>query len=312
MSVASAMPPLVILLDIDGTLIGDITPQAMMYDISNTLKGQYRVQFTAKHVQSRLRSGVTRPFAREFVKDLQAYGVEFFIYTASEKRWAEYIVKQIEAAHGIKFNRPLFTRNDCQVVNGEYKKSISRVLPSVVRCLKKRYPRLTGADLRDMVIAIDNNPVYSHQDSKSLVLCSTYNYSLPENLPAHITKEAFERHHGDICSIISGYYRYFRNMKVTPNFMKFERQFYFRYIDALTAALKERKEAATDPLFKTIRNFILSKNIKSFNEKVVQYLNTRINGRPTEQPPQPHRAHPPHNQCQTHTQSHSQKKRTFF
>lgn len=304
--------PLVILLDIDGTLIGDITPQVALFDIVNRLKGSARIPYLGKDVQSRLKGGVVRPFVQEFVKDLQEYGVEFFVYTAAEKKWAEYIIKQLEAAYGIKFNRPIFTRNNCHMVNGDYRKSFREVRPAILRCLRKKHPHITADSLQNMMIAIDNNTVYGGPDSRSLILCNTYNYSLPENIPAYISKEVFERHYEDICATLANYHRYFRSMKVTPNYMRFERQFYFRYIDDLTLSIKNRREASMDPLFKIIRNFIIGKNIKSFNDNVVQYLNTKVRSHGVHHTTTPRTAPAQPASPTPHPTPNHPKKRTFF
>ncbi len=264
--------PLVILLDIDGTLIGDITPQVLMYELSNRLKGQIRLQNMNKNVQDKLRNGIVRPHFKQFFTDLSYYGVEFFIYTASEKKWAEYIVKQIESAYNIKFNRPIFTRNNCEVTNREYKKSIASIKPALYKCLKKKYPSLKVDDLKNKIMAIDNNQVYNSQESKQLLHCTTYDYSLPENIVLNVNKNIFEKHTNMINSILMSY---FSGFKYTTNYLRFEKQFYFKYIDDLTVALRKGQDDQ-DALFKTVRNFIVNKKIKTFNENVVQYLNNKV------------------------------------
>jgi hydroxymethylpyrimidine pyrophosphatase-like HAD family hydrolase len=267
--------PLVILLDIDGTLIGDISPQVIMYELKKRLK----LPYNAKNLHEQLNSGIIRPHFKSFFNDLKDYGVEFFIYTASEKKWAEHIVKQIEATSGVKFNRPLFTRNNCQLVNGEYKKSIAHVLPSVVKCLKKKYNNLTVASLRNMVMAIDNNNVYSSVDRKNLVLCDTYPYSSPENIPLYINRSLFDKHSSVIMNLLSSYYP---SIKYTTSYMKFEKQYYIYYVQMLDKTLKLKSVTSLDTLFKTIRNFIINKNISTFNENVVQYLNTKLHSQKNE------------------------------
>ncbi len=264
--------PLVILLDIDGTLIGDITPQVILYELSNKLKGIIRFQNINKNIQEKLINGVVRPQFKHFFTDLSSYGVEFFIYTASEKKWAEYIVKQIETVYNIKFNRPLFTRNNCEIINKEYKKNIAKVKPAIYKCLKKKYTSLKIEDLKNKIMAIDNNKVYNIYESKHLLHCSTYNYFLPENIMINIPKHIFDKHTSLINNVIMSYYSGF---KYTTNYYKFEKQFYTKYIEDLSTALRMGQNDP-DFLFKTIRNFILNKKIKTFNEYVVQYLNNKI------------------------------------
>lgn len=265
--------PLIILLDIDGTLIGDITPQVVMYEIIKSIRKRSKLPYNIKQLHDKLRSGIIRPYFKEFFNELKEYGVEIFIYTASEKTWAEYIVKHIEIATGVKFNRPLFTRNDCEVINGEYKKSISKVRPMITRSLTKKYGKIDPSKFNNMIMPIDNNPVYYGEEAKNLLLCDTYNFNIPENIPAVINKELFEIHGSLVMSILSGYYP---KLKFTKNFMKFERQFYYKYVDDLNNSIKQRDSSHSDNLFKTIKNFIIYKKISSFNEGIVKYLNSKI------------------------------------
>ena len=265
--------PLVILLDIDGTLIGDITPQILIYEILGKLRQFTKCPYNLKDLQSRLNEGIIRPYFKSFFKELSDYGVEIFIYTASEKKWAEFIVKQIEASVGIKFNRPLFTRNNCQYTGGEYMKKIGFVKPMVIKTLNRKYNTRFSPDLRNRIIAIDNRRVYFPEDEKYLVLCDTYNYKIPENLPFVLRRPVFEKHHNIINHMLA---HYFSNYKSTSNYMKFEKQFYYQYIDTLTFAIRNKEHSFSDSLFKSIKTYILSKNIKIFNPETVHHINNKI------------------------------------
>lgn len=263
--------PLVILLDIDGTLLGDISPQVIMYELGNRLKGQTRLPFTGKHIEDRLQSGVVRPYFKSFIKDLQEYGVEFFIYTASEKKWAEYIIKLIEKSNGVKFNRPLFTRDNCDTVNGEVQKSIQRVLPQVVKTLKKKYPGVTQGSLRNMVMAVDNTQVYNASESKFLLHCKTYDFMYPENIPSYISKPVFDKHNDMVMAVLTNY---IDCMRSTSNYFKFQKCFYQYYVESLNRMMQP--SSSQDALFKILRVYIIKKNITSFSESVVKYLNKKI------------------------------------
>ena len=132
--------PLIIVLDMDGTIIGDIRPQLQLVELHKSLKSQdKRVNvLNVKDFQSRLRSGIVRPHLSKFIKKLKEYNnnIEFFIYTASEKKWAHFLVPHIEKAVGVKFNRPIFTRDDC---TPDYKKTVSNIIGGILKSLKKKY-----------------------------------------------------------------------------------------------------------------------------------------------------------------------------
>jgi hypothetical protein len=268
------MVPLVILLDIDGTLIGDITSQITHYEIVQSIKkAKGRVPYNIKSLQAKLKDGIVRPYFKSFFEDLRSYGVEIFIYTASQKQWAEFIIKQIEYAYNIKFNRPIFTRNNCKYINNDHIKSVKFVQPSVFKTLKRKYPAITVDDIKNNIIAIDNRKVYDN-DAK-LVLCPTYNHLVPENIPAFITPQLFITYSKDIYDIMGKYYSS-RQFIPTSNYMKFERQFYQIYLDQLSNCSKSRPLVKYDLLFKLIRDIIITKKMSSFSQKNIAYINAKV------------------------------------
>ena len=275
-------PPPVILLDIDGTLIGDITPQVVLYDLMNRIKQtkglkSSKPQMSVKDLQDKLREGIVRPYFKTFIHEMYSHGVEVFIYTASEKKWAEFLIKNIEVAYNIKFNRPLFTRNNCKLEHGEYLKNVTTVLPQITKCLNKKYnAHFKPNDIRNNVMLVDNNNVYVKTDTDKLVLCTTYKYSCPENICAYFNRsnyDMFSSHiHETLVSHIPGYKPY-------KNFMRFERQFYQAYVDALHKTISNKEACASDMLFKTLTWCIVSKNIKAFTKNNIKYINWKINGK---------------------------------
>jgi hypothetical protein len=59
-----AEKPLIFVIDIDGTIIGDIRPQVMLYEINMAIKKKDKKQniFNTKDFQNKLKSGIIRPF----------------------------------------------------------------------------------------------------------------------------------------------------------------------------------------------------------------------------------------------------------
>jgi hypothetical protein len=273
--------PLTILLDIDGTLIGDITPQVILYELLERLKivAKQRMQkninkfnMDMESLQSKLQDGVIRPHFKSFFKELMSHGVEIFIYTASEKKWAEFLIKNVEQCSGVKFNRPLFTRNNCKAMRGELMKSINSVKPAIVKSLNRKY-NAKFTDCKNRIMAIDNKPVYVQEDLPYLVLCKTYKYRVPENIPAVIKKDVYEKYASDINYVINMYHKGFKEFK---NYLRFEKQFYFQYIDSLSNSIDIREECHSDNLFKIIMSCILHKNIQVFNDNAITYINNKL------------------------------------
>lgn len=277
---SSKVLPLTILLDIDGTLIGDITPQVILFEILErlkyTLKTQHgkplRMSIDSTALQSKLQDGIIRPHFKNYFNDLKSHGVETFIYTASEKKWAEFLIKNIEQCMGVKFNRPIFTRNNCKIIKGEYMKSISYVRPSIIKSLNKKY----GAkftDTKNRIMAIDNKIVYVYEDLPYLVSCKTYKYRIPENIPTIIKKDVYEKHFKDINAVLNIYHKNFKEFR---NYMRFEKQFYFHYIDSLSNTIEMRDECQSDIFFKIVGACITHKNMQVFNDNAVTYINNKL------------------------------------
>ena len=151
----------VFLLDLDGTIIGDISPQVMLWELCRICNSK----LDNKVIQNVLRtSNIIRPGFKNLITYLQSVDCSVYVYTASEKTWANYIIGQIEKVLNIKFARPIFTRSDCNLKNKEYRKSTS----FISKKLKKSLGNVGS------VTIIDNNNVWIG-DQQNLVICPTYN-----------------------------------------------------------------------------------------------------------------------------------------
>jgi hypothetical protein len=204
--------PLVLLLDLDGTLIGRVNLLICEYDLHREAaraEGASAAGAAAaagralrESFAARLRHGILRPGVRRFVRKLEqlrgdagATPVELFLYTASDDAWARFLVPCVEAAIGARFNRPLFVRSHCVLVppagasgiggggggggGGDLRKSIAPLLPKLLRSLRPRYPLLLSAsDLADRVVLVDNTAgvMADPRENARLLVCPTYDF----------------------------------------------------------------------------------------------------------------------------------------
>jgi hypothetical protein len=271
--------PLVVLIDLDGTIIGDITPQIISYEVAKVLKKVHaKYSYDMHDLKTKLKNGLVRPYFEAFIKGLQSNNpnVEFFIYTASEKTWAEFIIKQIEQALGIKFNRPILSRSFCINQDKEYKKSLSLVMPTLLKTFKKKYTiPYSKRDLLSNILMIDNNNVYQHNDQKHLLLCPTYNYRIPENIVANIKLDTFKSNHSLLHSILKKY----MSLSNTNDFLTFQKEFYTYYVNYLSSITKSNLRHTNDKFWLHLKDIIISQNIKVFDEKNVRYINTLLRHR---------------------------------
>jgi hypothetical protein len=157
-----------IFFDLDGTLVGDVLPLIVEWDlITRFEKG--KIQQFRKNVIAQLQNGLLRPHLATFIDTMKArYENEckFYIYTASESKWAHFLIGCIETYIGFKFERPLFTRKHCITSSREYQKSLHKVAAII---LTKK------GNVKEFVsnsVLIDNNKILV--DSRNLVLCPTY------------------------------------------------------------------------------------------------------------------------------------------
>jgi len=155
--------PRTLLIDMDGTLIGRISPQLCEYDILTRVQKNKIKQFRTDLV-SKMRQGIVRPYLAEFCHRVKKDSphTELFVYTASDDKWAKFLVPVIEEAIGFKFQRPLFTRKHCVLPSSssssDYKKSIDLVAPLIYKSLRTKYPLMRGPnDVMRNVALIDNN-----------------------------------------------------------------------------------------------------------------------------------------------------------
>ena len=166
--------PLIFILDLDGTIIGDCMYQVIIHTMDDILKkykakcGSNNLMIDSYSTDSKL----IRPFFKYFIVNIKKYhpNSHFFIYTASEKTWAQKEIALIEKTHSIKINRPLFTREDCILDSfGQYKKSVKKILPRIARSLKIKQEAIN----KNNILVIDNNAVFIDYLS-NFILCPTY------------------------------------------------------------------------------------------------------------------------------------------
>ncbi len=272
MDTKQSLLPLVIIIDLDGTIIGDITPQIMSYELAKALKtANVRYTFDQTDFRVKLKHGLIRPYFETFVKALKTHfaNVEFFVYTASEKTWAEFVIKNIEQVTGIKFNRPIFSRNNCVNQDRQYTKGLQFVYPHILKCLKKKYGVMfSKKDLVSNVLLIDNNDVYQSHENKHLIVCPSYNFRVPENIVANIKVNVFKNHYNLITSVLKKYIP----INTTSDYNLFQKEYYSVYTTFLEQVIKHNTRYAHDKFWLHLKDIIISQNINRFDERNVKYI----------------------------------------
>lgn len=195
--------PYVFVIDIDGTLIGDVMYHVSEWEILSQYNNKQLRTFRNELVEH-LRSGLLRPHFTDFISQFRST-CEFYIYTASDDKWAQFLVPCIEAACGVKFARPIFSRRHCIVDGSNTKKSLSRVSGLVFSRLKVKYGFKSIGQVYQQMMLIDNNKVLVDKESKKGVLCSSYTYMQPYDVLRNLHTIIFNSNAYRILTILARY-----------------------------------------------------------------------------------------------------------
>lgn len=257
----AATAPRVLLLDMDGTIIGDVLPQVCEYEILNEFdargKGNYSVsklRALRDSVTAHLAEGVLRPYFAWFCSRVKAARpTEIFVYTASDPKWAAIVVPCIERLAGIRFARPIFTRKHCIITDrGEIRKSLRRVLPTVLTRLRRTSPDLTLKHLYDSVVMIDNNPLVmqgSPEDERRMVRCPTYDVRMPSDVLTHLSVDVVSKRYVRIAQVLERYDMFPAPFSQTrpKSLLDFKVKYYSALSRAYASALSEMRDERTHP-----------------------------------------------------------------
>lgn len=263
--------PFVFILDLDGTIIGDCAYQVIIHNIEdiakqNKLKTNSKDMLAACYSQS---SKLIRPYFKYFINRMKTHfpNSKFYIYTASEKTWANKEIAMIEKAHDFKFNRPLFTRDDCILDSfGMYKKSVKKILPRIIKTNK-------SLDIKNnKVLVVDNNNVFI--DFKSnMIECPTYNYSHFCDIWDKIDKNHVKN--AAIFRLVSNLImtkkacKYYSHKETDDKQMELKHKWMYKKYKKMN---KMNKPFEKDVFWKRLANAIVDKNVKTFEKSTVDML----------------------------------------
>ena len=244
--------PLVILIDLDGTIQGNVCPQVWEYETIGIISGvmKEKVQYKDALLSHDLDKGLLRPQFAEALIDIKRKhpNVEFFVYTASSDEWANFLVpKIIKHCFGSKniINLPLFTRKHC-MSNG--KKRIANVKPEIVSSLNKKYPRAVFSN----IFLVDNNPVLYGRESDKLILCPTYDKTILLCPIRMIPKYVLTRDYKFIEKVLFG-------TQTSKDLQEFLATYYTKMLKKFIEITKHNASYSKDNYWIQFRNIMLTK-----------------------------------------------------
>tara|TARA_B110000858_G_scaffold196788_1_gene256466 strand:+ start:1234 stop:2052 length:819 start_codon:yes stop_codon:yes gene_type:complete len=262
---------LIVVLDLDGTIIGDCCFQADLYNLqlihkNNKIK-QINSNILAKSYNNT--SKLVRPHFLYFYKKIKNLYPKshIYIYTASEKKWAYKEIEYIEKNLEIKFNRPIFTRDDCVLnSNNEYKKLIKKILPKIKKNL------LEKDNIQDKLLIIDNNNTFVDYYN-NFILCKTYNYIYFIDLWKNINFDYYKN------SNLKNYIKKLINNNKISKYMylddisnnKKELIYKWKY-KKYKKINKQNNYESNDDFFEKLTNEIINNKFKKYNSDTINYL----------------------------------------
>lgn len=263
--------PLVVFLDLDGTLVGDITPLIAQWDITKRFNPK-----NLKHAQASittcLKYGFLRPHLLSFIDSLRnkEVPVEYFIYTASEKKWALYLVSCIEKAMDLKFNRPVLTRSDCIIRNKECYKSLTLAVSKIQKSMFSKYHQMVY--INDCVL-IDNNRVLLPEESLRWIKCPTYAFRSEYDVLRHVSEEQMIKYYREISQQLMVHHLYPYN-KAPKTYEEFK----FTYFKELLLTIKTDRYMLKikDKYFQNLTNYLISNPLTNLGASTIRSINDSV------------------------------------
>ena len=267
---------LIIILDLDGTIIGNCSFQADLYNLQLIQKNNKIKLINNYNLQKSysINSKLIRPNFLYFYKKIKHLYPKCFIYiyTASEKKWAYKEIEYIEKNLQIKFNRPIFTRDDCVLnSNNEYKKLVKKILPKIIKNLQNKN------NIEDKLLIIDNNNTFIDY-LNNFILCKTYDYTYFLDLWKNINYD---------------YYINNNLKKYVNKLIKNKKIYKYMYHDDISNIKKEliykwkykkykknnkqNNYELNDIFFEKITNEIINNKFNKFNNDTITYLRKILN-----------------------------------
>ena len=259
----------VFIIDLDGTIIGDCIYQAEIYRISlilNKLKIKIRINEILEECYKE-KTRLIRPYFRYFIEKMRENypSSYFYIYTASEKKWAEKEIMIIEKVLNMKFNRPIFTRNDCQIIAKDDKVNIKKSIEVIKKKIKVKNAE---------ILIIDDNDVYIDNNER-LIKCVVYNHKYFCNYWEYIPLDKIGN------KIVLKYLeQLIKNNRLNPIIEKKTMKEQLNYYDWLYQKCKEvnrlNKNYRNDNFWLRLTNIIIENRIKTFNSSTVKFIHNKI------------------------------------
>lgn len=263
----------IIFLDLDNTIVGDVSPIINEWLLVKELHPSSMKAFRA-NVALYLERGLLRPGFQNFMSTIRYNfpNCPVYVYTASETVWANFIIGCIEQLCEHKFNRPIFTRNNCIEEKNAYYKAPHKLIQKIYPKLHQQFPDLPLEHWKNNYLMIDNYNYFHKNDLNRIVLCPSYNYTEVYDYLKNIPEKVLAEKYNAIARILrkSG-----MEVASTSSLYKFK----YVYYRALANKIKDNEkyivESVNDSFWYDVTDHII--NTKHFSSlKGIKSINTLL------------------------------------
>jgi hypothetical protein len=171
----------------------------------------------------------------------------------------------IEKILKIKFDRPIFTRNDCNIIEKDDKIDLKKSIELIRKKIKVKNPE---------ILIIDDNDVYMDNRDK-LIKCNIYNYKYFCNYWDYIPIDKINN------NIVLKYLKsLISNNRLNPiidkKTMKEKINHYDWLYQKCNEVNKSNKRCINDNFWLRLTNIIIENNIRVFNNSTIKLINNKI------------------------------------
>lgn len=261
--------PLVFIIDLDGTIIGDCIYQCELYKIYMILaKLGIKIKINELLEESYTeKSKLIRPYFTYFLQTITKNFPDshFYIYTASEKKWGVKEIEIIEKNIGFKFDRPIFTRQECSIIQTPKKMEYRKSIDAIKKRIKVKNPNF---------IIIDDKDVYLDNSDRQII-CDCYNYKLFCNYWDYIPLNKIKNK--IVINYLSSLIESKRlNESYSLLTMKNKIDHYKWLYDKCYEIAKDNRNYKNDDFWLRLTKAIISNNITDFNENNIRIIRKSI------------------------------------
>lgn len=195
-------PPWVFVLDLDGTVVGDVAAYACEHAL--LVAHGARLDGFKRALVDAMDDGLVRPGFGRLLDALARADARLFVYTASEGAWARVLVGCIARRYGVRVEH-VFCRASCAKDRDtfELRKSVARIYPRVRKILAREGVVL-GGDASAHVVVVDDSPdAYPPSEAAMVVRAPPYaGRPTPHDVTRFLAPATLRRRFGDVADAL--------------------------------------------------------------------------------------------------------------